>query len=133
MKSDFMKFITVALFISIFGLSSCAERSDNRTAATSKTTVTIDDSAFNPSRLRVTEGTVVTFVNGKNQAHSVAFPEEQMEGIDIESQDGSTSYTFNQPGLYEYYSTGEPPVKRGVIEVLSNGDENETSRTSTES
>jgi plastocyanin len=74
-------------------------------AADATETVRLSQFAFDPEELTIAAGTEVTFVNADSAAHTVT---EGTDGTAVEDpiideelqQNGSTSYTFDEPGTY---------------------------------
>jgi plastocyanin len=68
---------------------------------------------YNPSRLSVTVGSLVTWVNNDNSPHTVTSNMSQFDS-NIIPAGASFSHTFDSPGIYGYYCTIHP-FMRGEI------------------
>jgi len=79
--------------------------------------VRIEDFKFEPSRLTVSPGTKVTWVNKDGEPHS-ATSSEKPKRFDSGALDSDKSYsfTFAEPGSYSYFCKLHPHMT-GVVEV----------------
>lgn len=71
---------------------------------------------YEPAHAQVKAGDPVTFRNDGGADHTVTF-----EGVafDVNIEPGeSATYTFNEPGTYEYTCKYHPPDMKGIITVL---------------
>ncbi len=96
--------------------------------------VVIQNFAYSPAAITITQGTTVTWVNKDNVGHTVtagkptsATPPPQRPFDSSEESKGRTvlmeqgdrwSFTFNEPGVYEYYCVPHPYMV-GKITVLA--------------
>ena len=72
---------------------------------------------FEPANAQVQAGVPVTFRNDGGADHTVTF--ESID-FDVNVRPGeSASYTFDQPGTYEYTCKYHPPEMKGVITVIA--------------
>lgn len=72
---------------------------------------------FEPAHAEVAAGVPVTFRNDGGADHTVTFEDI---GFDVNIKPGeSATYTFEQPGTYEYTCKYHPPDMKGVITVVS--------------
>ncbi|MFB6353392.1 MAG: plastocyanin/azurin family copper-binding protein [Halobacteriales archaeon] len=83
---------------------------ESPTASPTPTTTTVEmvNTTFDPERVAVTPGTTVEWVNRDGYGHDVTaaqFHEVAAEWSFSQSVagGGSTTYTFEEPGVYEYY------------------------------
>ncbi len=67
----------------------------------------IQNFAYQPANMQVRAGTTVTWTNQDNVPHSVTF-KNGMKDSGLLTQGQSFSYTFNSPGMYQYYCTVHP-------------------------
>jgi plastocyanin len=81
------------------------------------TQVTIDNFTFTPAVLHVTAGTQVTWVNHDDIPHSILCPTLNVRSHPMDT-DESFSYTFSQPGSFDYVC-GIHPHMRGQVVVSS--------------
>jgi amicyanin len=86
------------------------------------TTVTIQNFAFSPPTMTISQGTTVTWMNQDTAPHQVVNDASgsNAEGAIFKSpvipQGGSYSFTFNIPGTYPYHCSIHPTMK-GTITV----------------
>lgn len=78
--------------------------------------VGITDFAFDPSRIEVQSGTKVTWSNGDPAPHTVTSLSEEFDS-DMLDEGESFSFTFEEPGTYDYRCNVHPDMK-GTVKVL---------------
>jgi plastocyanin len=81
-------------------------------AAASPNAISIKGFAFSPSTLTVAVGTTVTWTNEDSAGHTVTGAVIKSNNL---SRDDSFSYTFTQPGTYEYKCAYHPGMTGKVI------------------
>jgi plastocyanin len=91
---------------------------------TSENQVAIYNYAFATSPITVEVGTTVTWINLDETNHFVIssdglFESDVLRSINVVSEPDSFSFTFDEVGTYEYYSSERSAV-RGVVEVVEN-------------
>ncbi len=69
--------------------------------------VQIDDFAFSPPSLTVKAGTTVTWRNKDDIPHTVASSKRLFKSGALDTAD-SYSFTFNEPGSYQYFCSLHP-------------------------
>jgi len=85
-------------------------------------TVTIQNFAFSPPTMTISQGTTVTWVNKDSADHKIindasgSNAEGAIFNSPIIPQGGSYSFTFNIPGTYPYHCSIHPSMK-GTITV----------------
>jgi alcohol dehydrogenase (cytochrome c) len=77
--------------------------------------VKIDDYTFGPSRITVTAGTKVTFINSGATSHNATSPEGGGWDTGLLAKGETASVTFNQPGTYTYICTPHPSMIGQII------------------
>lgn len=81
--------------------------------------VAIVNYAYAPQNITISAGTAVTWVNMDHVMHTVSFGEhgDEHEGIDSGPMNhmDSWSYTFSEPGVYEYHCDPHPYMTGTVI------------------
>jgi amicyanin len=82
--------------------------------AKDKYEVTLDNFSFGPASLTVPAGTTVTWVNRDDVPHNVVSTEKKFSSPVLDT-DESFSYTFTDPGTYEYYCSIHPRMTAKVI------------------
>ncbi|MDP2948605.1 MAG: cupredoxin family copper-binding protein [Chloroflexota bacterium] len=84
------------------------------TAAASPDDVTIWEYSFRPATLRVAVGTTVTWTNRDGVAHTVTGRSGDW-GSGLLAQGQQFSYTFTQPGTYEYFCEPHPWMQARIV------------------
>ncbi len=84
--------------------------------------ISIVNFAYSPQEIRISPGTTVTWVNLDSVMHTVSFGEhgdEHGSGAGIDSGPmnymDAWSYTFEEPGVYEYHCDPHPYMTGKVI------------------
>ena len=92
--------------------------------ATMTETVDIDLFLYQPRAITVTVGTAVTWVNHDDIQHSVTngTPDEMGDAFDsgFFFLDESYSFTFSEPGMYQYFCLRHNHMQ-GTVEVVEEG------------
>jgi plastocyanin len=76
--------------------------------------VEIDDFAFSPARITVKAGTTVAWLNADDTPHTVASSSKLFKSKVLDT-DGSFSFTFTTPGMYEYFCSLHPYMTGTVV------------------
>jgi plastocyanin len=76
--------------------------------------VEIDNFAFSPGRITVKTGTTVTWLNADDTPHTVAASSKLFKSKALDT-DGSFSFTFTTPGMYEYFCSLHPYMTGTVV------------------
>jgi plastocyanin len=76
--------------------------------------VEIKDLAFSPQTIEVPVGTTVTWTNEDVTQHTVV-SEDKLFGSEILQKGDTFSYTFDEPGTYDYICSLHPSMKGQVI------------------
>ncbi len=83
--------------------------------------VTIANYAYSPQEIRVAVGSTVTWVNMDHVMHTVSFGEHADEDDHGSIDSGPMyhmdvwSYTFDEPGVYEYHCDPHPYMTATVM------------------
>ena len=80
--------------------------------------VEIDNFAFSPERITVKAGTTVTWLNA-DAPHAVASSSNLFKSKAF--TDGSFSFTFTTPGMYEYFCSLHPYMTGTVVVEATSG------------
>ncbi len=80
----------------------------------SNNTVVIQDASFRPDSLTVPAGTTVTWINRDLVRHTVTSTEGLFDSGRLGSGESFT-YTFEEPGTYDYYCTIHPTMLGTII------------------
>jgi plastocyanin len=76
--------------------------------------VEIKDLAFSPQTIEVPVGTTVTWTNEDVTQHTVV-SEDKLFGSEILQKGDTFSYTFDEPGTYDYICSLHPSMKGQVV------------------
>ncbi len=102
----------IFLFLVLAGAMAWPQTQTAATAAA--TNVTIDNFVFSPMSLEVQRGATVTWVNKDDIPHVVASTTGKFKSRAIDT-DGSFSFTFAEPGVYEYYCSVHPKMTGKIV------------------
>lgn len=83
-------------------------------AAAMEAQVTIKDLAFLPQVLEIPAGTTVTWTNEDAPQHTV-FSQDKTFTSDILEQGDTFSYTFDEPGTYDYICSLHPNMTGQIV------------------
>ena len=95
-------------------LASVASLAQTPVAAQQGTTVKIDNFMFSPMTIEVERGTTVTWENKDDIPHVVASTTGKFKSRAIDT-DGKYSFTFSEPGTYEYYCSIHPKMVGKIV------------------
>jgi plastocyanin len=76
--------------------------------------VEIDNFAFSPARISVKAGTTVAWLNADDTPHTVASSSKLFKSKVLDT-DGSFSFTFTTPGVYQYFCSLHPHMTGTVV------------------
>jgi plastocyanin len=99
-------------------LANGALRPPSVTAAQEKpgaTTVTIDNFSFAPMQLEIKAGTEVTWINKDDVPHTVVSDDHKLFKSRALDTDEKFSFTFKDPGTYEYFCSVHPKMTGKII------------------
>lgn len=83
-------------------------------AAASPATVEIDNHAFAPATLTIAAGTMVTWKNKDDTAHTVRDVNKAFASDALDTDD-TYSHTFAKPGEYEYFCSLHPYMVGRIV------------------
>ena len=83
-------------------------------AATTNNNITIDNFSFSPETLTIPAGTKVTWTNKDDIPHTVVESGHKFKSSALDTDD-SFSYTFDQPGTYEYFCSLHPKMTARIV------------------
>lgn len=83
-------------------------------AVPNKIVVSIDNFVFAPQTLTIAKGTTVSWVNHDDVPHTVRSTDKKFTSGTLDTDD-SYSYTFAEPGTYEYFCTVHTHMTGTVI------------------
>lgn len=88
----------------------------NAVASDSKsgTAVTIDNFSFSPATLTVAAGTTVVWTNKDDIPHTVVERNQKFRSKGLDTDD-AYSYTFSEPGTYEYFCGMHPKMVGKIV------------------
>ena len=76
--------------------------------------VTIDNFSFAPAELKVKTGTKVEWVNHDDVPHTIVNTDMKFKSRALDTSE-SFSYTFDQPGIYEYFCSLHPRMTAKIV------------------
>lgn len=88
---------------------------------TQKVSVDIGDFFFDPTVLKIKNGTTVTWTNSGMTGHDIRTDSASPKtgpNSELLNRGETYSFTFDEPGLYLYYCSPHPAQMRAVIEVV---------------
>ena len=97
----------VACLLAAVALFSGAMRAEDATAK-------IDNFTFVPARLTVKAGTTVTWRNEDDIPHTIASAARLFKSKALDTDD-SFSFTFTEPGTYEYFCSLHPRMTATIV------------------
>jgi plastocyanin len=83
-------------------------------ASAQAVSIAIKNFAFNPSQITVKAGTKVTWTNNDSATHTVTSDNGTFNSGDV-NPGGSYSFTFTNPGTYQYHCSIHPNMTASVI------------------
>jgi plastocyanin len=104
---------SLLLVISVTG-KLYAEEKTAAAAAISGPVVRIDNFSFTPAEVTVAPGATLTWVNGDDIPHTVAATNKAFRSKVMDT-DQEFSFTFKEPGSFEYFCSLHPHMKGKVI------------------
>jgi plastocyanin len=78
-------------------------------------TVTIDNFSFGPMQLEIKAGTEVTWINKDDVPHTVVSDDHKLFKSRALDTDEKFSFTFKDPGTYEYFCSVHPKMTGKII------------------
>ncbi len=118
----------IGVLVILVLISGCTEQKTSlQTTATMTASgaimVEIKNLAFNPANITIAKGTSVTWKQSDSASHTVTSvlgkyePTHQVKVLDspLLSKGQTYSYTFNEPGTFEYFCMIHPSMKGKVI------------------
>jgi amicyanin len=90
---------------------STARAAQEQSAAAS---VSIDNFVFTPKEITVAKGTTVTWINRDDVPHTVVSPAKKFKSKALDTDD-KFSFTFSDPGTYDYFCSIHPMMVGKVI------------------
>jgi plastocyanin len=76
--------------------------------------VTIDNFSFGPMQLEVPAGTQVTWINKDDVPHTVVSVDHKFKSRALDT-DERFSFTFQDPGMYEYFCSVHPKMTGKIV------------------
>jgi plastocyanin len=80
----------------------------------SATAITIDNFSFAPMQLEIAAGTQVTWTNKDDVPHTVVSIDHKFKSRALDT-DESFSFTFQDPGTYEYFCSVHPKMTGKIV------------------
>ncbi len=109
----------VLVFIIVAGCTSGATATQPTPSQTTSTqpptaSITISGFAFVPPTIEITAGTKVVWTNSDSVVHTVTSDARIFDSGNM-SRGATFSFTFTQPGIYEYFCIPHPYMKGTVV------------------
>jgi amicyanin len=82
--------------------------------------VGIDNFTFNPQKLTVKAGTIVTWTNKDDIPHAIAAVSKQFKSKALDTGD-AYSFAFTTPGTYEYFCSLHPHMTGTIVVEAATG------------
>ena len=82
--------------------------------AKSGSAVTIDNFSFSPATLTVAAGTTVVWTNKDDIPHTIVERNQKFKSKGLDTDD-AYSYTFSEPGTYEYFCGMHPKMVGKIV------------------
>ncbi len=76
--------------------------------------ITIDNFSFTPAVLTVSPGTTITWTNRDDIPHTVVERDQKFKSKALDTDD-NFSFTFTEPGTYEYFCSLHPKMVAKII------------------
>jgi amicyanin len=76
--------------------------------------VHIDNFTFTPQEITITRGTTLTWVNDDDIPHAIAATNKAFRSKAMDTEQ-KFSFTFTEPGTYEYFCSLHPHMQGKVI------------------
>jgi plastocyanin len=83
-------------------------------AKTNATGITIDNFSFAPMQIEIAAGTQVTWINKDDVPHTVVSIDHKFKSRALDT-DESFSFTFQDPGTYEYFCSVHPKMTGRIV------------------
>ena len=103
--------------LAIAGWASLGARSS---AGIAENTVKIENFTFDPPRLLVKPGTMVTWINEDDIPHTITSTTKIFRSKALDTDD-RFSFTFSMPGVYEYFCSLHPHMKGTIVVEAEQG------------
>ena len=116
----FVGMLTVGAFVSAHSQTPTPQSMNHATADNKKdaagSAVVIDNFSFTPATLNITAGTQVTWTNRDDIPHTVVSTDKdkKIKSKALDTND-TFSFTFTEPGTYEYFCSMHPKMTAKVI------------------
>ena len=105
----------MALAIAVAAISQARPSSADDKASGQNNEVKIDNFSFVPPTLTVAAGTTVTWVNHDDIPHNIVGLEAKALKSQVLDTDQKFSYTFREPGTYNYYCGIHPKMTGKIV------------------
>ena len=114
-SSNILTIASVLLvFLSLMAIGYERVSASPENTETGKYEVIIDNFSFGPQTLTVPAGATVTWVNRDDVPHTVVSNDKKFASRALDT-DERFSYTFSDPGAYEYFCSVHPKMTAKVI------------------
>jgi len=110
MKRYVFAVLPILLLVSLVSKSFAADSSPKGSVSEVK----IDNFSFGPNVMTVPSGTTITWTNRDDIPHTVVSSDGAFKSKVLDT-DEKFSFTFSQPGTYEYYCSIHPKMTGKVV------------------
>jgi len=111
-------FLAAGVFVSVHGQDSTSSQASSHQASDKSEAagnqVTIDNFSFTPQTLTIPAGSTVTWTNKDDVPHTVVATNQKFKSKALDT-DETFSFTFTDPGTYEYFCSVHPKMVAKVI------------------
>jgi plastocyanin len=120
MKRIAWMFGLAATLVTAFALAqgarpSMAMSSGDKPASAATAIVKIDNFSFGPATITIPAGTTVTWTNNDDVPHVVTSDDNKMFKSKALDTDDHFSFTFTNPGTYNYYCAIHPKMQAKIV------------------
>ena len=111
--------LTMGVFVSVHGQSAASRQETTHQAAdgapqAARKEVIIDNFTFTSATLNIKTGTQVTWTNHDDIPHHVVNTEKKFKSKALDTNE-SFSYSFTEPGTYEYFCGLHPKMVAKIL------------------
>lgn len=112
-KTTWVFVATVVLALTLLG-TVASKRLASSSSEVATTSVDIDNFSFAPSQLTIPAGRRVTWINKDDVPHTIISVDHRFQSKALDTDD-KFSFTFRNPGVYEYFCSVHPTMTGKII------------------
>ena len=110
-----MSMCVLAAFVAIAGLYAGTDGRLDAAAPGTAVQVKIDNFAFTPNVLTITQGTTVEWTNHDDMPHTVVSDDKAAFKSKVLDTDDRFTFTFTEPGSYPYFCSLHPRMTGKIV------------------